>query len=466
MTNGFVGHVLLVMVGCIGLVCGCTEDDWAQSDGSRWMVQQRPTAEAESRSQGVAKSGAVVPESVVVDGVSDPEEAERAREQVLAFVKRLERREPEAMAVAMGEQRKKPYYRDGRKLYPLQERSFTGEGKPGGGGEREATDDTEADDIEAEMLQALAGDGVKELSVGVSPNVALSVDDVVEPVRRPRITKVGFRVPDHVVDVAPADQETTPNRGVAKVAIAVHATLADYIEQLVTQVEAESANMEIRWRLALLYAATGDHEKAVSLFEELPVGTATVMTGGLDLLSGLRSMVVSPARGADEVYAAADRLRSAAATKASLEVPTVRLCLKVNAFAVYEELPTGILRPGRANQVILYFEVENFKSELQPGGRYRSLLSSQVEIMSPSGDVLWRVDEPKIEDLARRVRRDFFVANKMVIPATLVSGEYVLKLTVEDKLAGKRTQAIHPFSVGDKRLSAANTLRGSTTSKR
>ena len=114
---------------------------------------------------------------------------------------------------------------------------------------------------------------------------------------------------------------------------------------------------------------------------------------------------------------------------------------------MYDELPDGFLRGFAQNQAIAYFEVSNFTSEKMPDGRFRTLLSDRFEILTPEGESVWHHEEPEIEDLSRRRREDFFVAQRIVIPPALGEGRYVLKVTVEDRLAAKQTQALLQFNV-------------------
>ncbi len=442
MTNGFVGHISWIFILTLPLTGGCIEEIRTQGPHSG-MAVQKPGREA-------PLAQAHAPKAATVEVVHDDAEVDKVREQVRAFVERLDNKQSGTEAEDHASRSSKAIRYDGRKMYPLEDRTrktyplkpkaFTGVD------ERQPT--TARDDVVIEVDGEVV-DPSQPGASSVAPNVALSVNDSAEPSRKqPRIMNVSFRVPDRVQPPTPTGDAPTTNRSVAKVTLEVNASVADYIEELVRLTNAEPTNVADRWRLALMYMVTGEDERAVSVFESLPEETAMMMTRGMDLMSALKTAAMDPARGVDGAFAAADRLQQMLANKASLEIPAVKLCSRVQAFAVYEELPTGVFRPGVSNQAILYYEVENFATKTESDGQFRSMLSSQVEIMSPQGDVLWRKDEPRIEDVSRRPRRDFFVAQRIVIPATLGDGEYVLKLTVEDKLAGKRTQAVERFAVG------------------
>ena len=49
---------------------------------------------------------------------------------------------------------------------------------------------------------------------------------------------------------------------------------------------------------------------------------------------------------------------------------------------------------------------------------------------------MWVREEPEVEDVCRRRRADFFLAQRVSFPPTLPAGDYVLKVTITDKLSG------------------------------
>ena len=76
--------------------------------------------------------------------------------------------------------------------------------------------------------------------------------------------------------------------------------------------------------------------------------------------------------------------------------------------------------------------------------------------MTSDGDSLWRHEQPDIVDNARQRREDFFLAQLVTFPSTLGPGEYVLKVSIEDKAAAKACEAVFPFTIGSPIMTASN----------
>jgi hypothetical protein len=121
--------------------------------------------------------------------------------------------------------------------------------------------------------------------------------------------------------------------------------------------------------------------------------------------------------------------------KADLQIRNVAFSKQNLGYGNYERFPRDEFRPG--HEVLLYAEMENFKSEPTADGQYRTLLRSTIEILSPSGELRKKIDFPATEDLCRNYRRDYFHNYQFTIPDRLPLGPHVLKLTVFDELSGK-----------------------------
>lgn len=129
----------------------------------------------------------------------------------------------------------------------------------------------------------------------------------------------------------------------------------------------------------------------------------------------------------------------------SLAIAELQLCRRIEGFGVYEPFPAGELRPGRA--VGLYWEVEGLRAEESEGG-FRTRLESTVELIPASGaGRAWTRPLGPAEDVCRRPRRDFFVNARIDLPADLEPGDYVLRLTVNDALAGTQARRERPVTL-------------------
>lgn len=133
--------------------------------------------------------------------------------------------------------------------------------------------------------------------------------------------------------------------------------------------------------------------------------------------------------------------------EARLSVRNVNFCRKISSYGNYERFRRDDFTAGQP--VLVYSEVENFKSVPVADGRYRTLLKSRIEIFR--GDVRGRlvdsVDFKPTEDLCRNARRDYFHSYELTIPQEIGLGPHVLRLTIEDQLTGKQTTQTVNFNV-------------------
>lgn len=121
--------------------------------------------------------------------------------------------------------------------------------------------------------------------------------------------------------------------------------------------------------------------------------------------------------------------------QADLQIRHATFCHQILYFGNYEKLPRNEFSPGQ--EVLLYAELDNFKSDPTADGQYRTLLRSSIEILSPNGELRKQIDFPATEDLCSTYRRDYFHNYQFRIPERMPLGPHVLKLTVVDELSGK-----------------------------
>jgi hypothetical protein len=223
-------------------------------------------------------------------------------------------------------------------------------------------------------------------------------------------------------------------------------------ERLLAQSEAELAknptDAKLQWRVSMLRLAAGRAADAGALSPELTEQRRGLLARQIALESALMRMLEDEADGADQVYAALESLRDAVRDDAELGLPTLALCSKVTTFGVYDELPDAALVPHRANRAIVYCEIENLKAERDPSDRYRTLLSTRLELFDQSGKSRWTHEERRIEDISRQRREDFFIAQLVTFPADLSPGEYVLKASVTDLLGSKTNEVTKMVGIG------------------
>jgi len=135
------------------------------------------------------------------------------------------------------------------------------------------------------------------------------------------------------------------------------------------------------------------------------------------------------------------QLRIAAARlqeKARLELHNVAFSHKISGFGNYQRFKRDEFTPGQ--QVLLYAEVADFKSEPTPDGQFRTLMKSTLEILEggPTGRLVESLPLSPSEDRCRNQRRDYYHSYDFSIPQSCNAGPHTLRLRVEDQL-GKKT---------------------------
>jgi hypothetical protein len=139
----------------------------------------------------------------------------------------------------------------------------------------------------------------------------------------------------------------------------------------------------------------------------------------------------------DRASQAVAQLRSAVQRlqpEAKLELRNVAFCQKISSFGNYQGFPADEFSPGQP--VLIYAELQNFKSEPTSDGQYRTLVRSTIEIHGPGG-LVHREEFHPTEDFCRNHRRDYFHSYQLDIPQRCSLGPHVLKLIVEDQLSRK-----------------------------
>lgn len=132
-----------------------------------------------------------------------------------------------------------------------------------------------------------------------------------------------------------------------------------------------------------------------------------------------------------------------------LALPTVALCRRVESFGRYTPFTSNRFLAGRVNPAIVYAEVDHFTQlaaadlditslpglgALDPGSLLVEL-SISTELFHADGSRQWRSGEAVVRDQARTRRRDFYLVQRIDLPANLSVGRYNLKVTVRDRLA-------------------------------
>lgn len=205
-----------------------------------------------------------------------------------------------------------------------------------------------------------------------------------------------------------------------------------------------AADNEIHLRL--LYLLAGRREDALRPIAALTPAQQEFWTKqlyGLGTLLDTRRLDDQQLRAAEaalHLSEATARLRDSAA----LVVRSLAFCTEVNSYGVYKPFEQYVFLPGQ--EVLLYAEIENFKSTLGPDG-YRTSLNSRYQIFDKQGQQVDQRDFGSTEELCRNRRRDFFIRYQFALPERLYDGAYTLKLIIEDAEAEKVGESSIDFTI-------------------
>lgn len=281
-------------------------------------------------------------------------------------------------------------------------------------------------------------------------NTQLSLVD--SPAGRPAAPPTVKSLRVRTVEASGAAPEANPPRHASNQGMeVVRAETADEARRWVSAL-AEKARrepgFEREWTLRLVQAGLGEAVEGEAVGRGLTEDQRRLMTGVMAVLSAIRREAGNPQLSGEESLRAVTELTGLLAERADPVVTAMALCRRVVTFGVYEEMAAGEFAAGRATPTIVYCEIGNLRSEKGSDGLYRSKLATRVELFTADGRSVWRHEEPEISDLCRNARRDFFVAQRVTLPATLSEGPHVLKVTVEDKLSGRTTEQTMRLTVG------------------
>jgi hypothetical protein len=139
-----------------------------------------------------------------------------------------------------------------------------------------------------------------------------------------------------------------------------------------------------------------------------------------------------------------DAARAKLAELATLQVHNLTFVDQVDGYGLYEKHESTRFKPG--DQVTLYAEVDNFRSESTKDG-YRTTLATSYEVVDPQGRRVDGAQFPEVADVCQNQRHDFHMQYGVALPTRIYPGEYELRLIMTDQLSNKIGQAAIPFEI-------------------
>lgn len=258
---------------------------------------------------------------------------------------------------------------------------------------------------------------------------------------------------------APADSKAP--QAPANIAQAVPAKAADssdwrrHLEAAIAELEKQTRErpgdadaLSKQVYLRLLDLAAGRRDDALKPIPGLAPGQQDYWAKQFFALSTyLDQSSGDPGRRAAEASLHLARAVAALGEQGPLVVRNLAFCTDVDSYGVLKRFESAEFHAGQ--QVLLYAEVENFKSEETAQGFHTSLEAS-YQILDRQGQRVAHDDLALTEEHCQNRRRDFFVRYFITLPKNLYEGVYTLDLTIEDKLGRKIGQSSIEFSVKSK----------------
>lgn len=143
----------------------------------------------------------------------------------------------------------------------------------------------------------------------------------------------------------------------------------------------------------------------------------------------------------------------------SLTIPKVDLCTKVTGYGEYSPVQRRSFLAGSNNRVIVYSELDGFKSQLE-NGKWTTRLATRVSIVGAGNtgqSIAWsRSPEwTEVVDTSDNPRCEFFLGEIIPISSSLAAGNYHVRVEVKDLATGATTSTVLPIEVLTERAFAA-----------
>ena len=243
---------------------------------------------------------------------------------------------------------------------------------------------------------------------------------------------------------APATRPAAPDPKEGAQVMA-HYLDAAYVEALAAK-NPEDLDLQLKARLLLL---AGHHDelalKSVPGLSEQENQTVAALLRMMVYIRDHKTGAPSPDEAAKRLMAL-DLLRAELMRVADLEIPTIKLCTRIDSFGVYDAMKDGSFLAGQSHYVYVYCELRNFTVK-QEGNVFRTYLNVQHVLYDENGEAVISQVDKDVTDISANRRTDFYLTRLLTLSPTLPAGTYTLKVTVEDPAANKIKTASLPVTL-------------------
>jgi len=201
--------------------------------------------------------------------------------------------------------------------------------------------------------------------------------------------------------------------------------------------------------LRMMYLMSGEHQRAIGPIRGIDAADQEFWQQVFWAMSSYfgDEIILDPQERAAQTVAQMREAIHRLQENAKLELRNVNFSRRIHNFGSYERFERDEFSAGQP--VLIYSEVDNFKSEPAPDGQLRTVLRSTIEIYKDGADGQRVASMPfgPTPDLCRNHRRDYFQAHEFSIPQDITPGHYVMRLEVVDVLSQKVVTATRKFTV-------------------
>ena len=201
--------------------------------------------------------------------------------------------------------------------------------------------------------------------------------------------------------------------------------------------------------LRMLYLIAGRSAESIRVIESLPEKEQEFWQAMMLAMESYRRSDDSTTR-AEQLTETLEYVRTASRQLQPLSTMKIRrlnFCNRIDGFGVFSVFPNSDFNAGQP--LLLYAEIENYKSEVTSDGQYRSEFSAMIEFLreGETEPITSRtIRLPEIQDLCSTERTDYFQSYELTIPS-LSPGKYTLRLRIRDQLSLQTATTDLPFDI-------------------
>lgn len=184
-------------------------------------------------------------------------------------------------------------------------------------------------------------------------------------------------------------------------------------------------------------------------FAAMRLGDAVPVSAGKPDPTSLRGVPetrrpVEPAWQAPSPLATLEPDSAAEPITPGLAISELAFCTAIESFGSYEAFPKAAFTAGQT--VLLYAAIDGYRTT-RIDSAFHTQLRSGWSIQDKSGNVVAEKTFGLCEDRCSCQRRDYYLAYRFCLPASLKPGDYQLELVVEDAQSDQVTQSSLAFEI-------------------